>query len=50
MTTPCELCGKDTHMIVTKRCYRCWELESRIKADPELARKILKMIEEASAQ
>lgn len=25
----------------TKRCDRCWELEKRIKADPDLARAIL---------
>ncbi len=28
-------------MLATKRCDRCWELESRIQSDPELARKIL---------
>ncbi len=38
---PCELCGKPTNMTATRRCDRCWELEHRIKADPELAQKIL---------
>jgi len=37
----CLLCGGETTMLGTKRCDRCWELESRINADPELALKIL---------
>lgn len=40
-TVPCGLCGTPTHMTGTKRCDRCRELESRIKGDPELARRIL---------
>jgi hypothetical protein len=28
-------------MLGTKRCDRCWELETRIESDPALARKIL---------
>lgn len=40
-TVDCELCGNKTPMLGTKRCDRCWELETRIKHDPELARKIL---------
>jgi hypothetical protein len=28
-------------MTGTQLCDRCWELEKRIKADPELARRIL---------
>jgi hypothetical protein len=40
-TTPCGLCGTPTYMIATKRCIRCWELETRIHADPLLAREIL---------
>ena len=40
-TVPCKLCGKETKMTGTKRCDACWELETRIKADPELALKIL---------
>ncbi len=38
---PCGLCGKPTPSIGTKRCDPCWELETRIKMDPILARKIL---------
>jgi len=38
---PCGICGTPTPMTGTKRCNRCWELESRIKGDPDLARKIL---------
>lgn len=37
----CERCGKQTPMLGTKRCDRCWELESRINSDPELALEIL---------
>lgn len=45
---PCELCGKPTPM-ATKRCDGCWELETRIKHQPELARKILDAVEAANA-
>lgn len=41
----CRLCGKLTPMLGTKLCDRCWELESRIKHNPELARKILEQLE-----
>lgn len=40
-TVPCGLCGTSTRMTGTKRCDRCWELESRIQGNPELARRIL---------
>lgn len=40
-TVPCGLCGTATRMKSTKRCDRCWELERRIEASPEIARKIL---------
>lgn len=43
-TVPCEICGDQTPMAGTKRCNRCWELERRILADPELANKILLQI------
>lgn len=43
-TTECTLCNQETPMIGTKLCDRCWELKSRIEADPELARKILASI------
>lgn len=37
----CEICGEQTPMIATKRCDRCWELERRIRADPDIAWRIL---------
>lgn len=37
----CGLCGTPTRMTGTKRCDRCWELESRIHGAPKLAAKIL---------
>lgn len=40
-TAPCELCGRTITITDTKLCYRCWELDRRIKADPALAYKIL---------
>lgn len=40
-TVPCALCGTQTFMTGTRRCDRCYELESRIKRDPDLARQIL---------
>lgn len=27
----CETCGEPTHMTATKRCNRCWEIESRLE-------------------
>ena len=38
----CRLCGNDTTMLGTKLCDRCWELETRIQADLELAERILR--------
>jgi len=46
-TVPCELCGEPTYMKGTKRCDMCWELETRIGLDPELARKILARLDKA---
>lgn len=43
-TIPCELCGTPTHFTGTKRCDRCWELETRINRDVELAEKIIARI------
>lgn len=42
MQVPCELCGTPTPMTGTRRCNRCWELESRVQADPELTLTILR--------
>lgn len=41
----CGICGDDTPMTGTRRCNRCYELESRIKWAPELARKILSRLD-----
>ena len=38
--TICRICGHETAMLGTKLCDRCWELERRITADLELARRI----------
>lgn len=42
---PCRICGTATPMTGTKLCDRCWELDGRIKAAPDLARKILAAID-----
>lgn len=41
----CELCRTLTYMSETKRCDRCWELETRIEMNLELAQKIIERIE-----
>lgn len=41
----CGLCGKPTPMTGTQRCDGCWELETRVRADPELARRILSKLD-----
>lgn len=38
---PCKTCGRSTTMLGTKQCDRCYELDSRIRSDPDLARKLL---------
>jgi hypothetical protein len=40
-TVPCRLCSEPTTMLGTRLCHRCWELEHRIQADPDLARKTI---------
>lgn len=37
----CGICGGPTTMTGTKRCDGCWELERRVRNNPELARKVL---------
>ena len=41
-SVPCELCGRLTRMLGTKRCDGCWELETRIGDDVSMTLKILK--------
>jgi len=43
-TVPCRICGIQIPTTSTKLCNRCWELETRIKDDPELAAGILSRI------
>lgn len=40
----CKWCGSSTHFLGTKMCDRCYELESRIEADLELAERMVKEI------
>jgi hypothetical protein len=40
-SVPCELCGDSTIYTGTKRCDRCYELETRIKKAPGIACRIL---------
>ena len=42
---PCEICGTATTSVGTKRCDACWELDTRIKLDLELAKKIIARLE-----
>lgn len=46
-TIPCGICGTSTPMLGTRRCDRCYELETRIRDQPELARQILTTYEAA---
>lgn len=41
---PCKYCGVATHMVGTKLCDRCWELESRIRWDPDIAAQIFSIL------
>lgn len=43
-TVPCQLCSKQTPMLDTKLCDRCWELKTRIESDPELAQIVIDKI------
>lgn len=43
-TVSCGICGTQTRMTGTERCDRCFELESRIRRDPVIARLILDLL------
>jgi hypothetical protein len=43
-TVECELCGDQTNKTGTKRCDRCYELETRIQDNPQLAELILERV------
>jgi hypothetical protein len=40
-TVPCRWCGKPTEMTGTRECDAHWELNRRICAEPEMARRML---------
>lgn len=42
----CIWCRGPTHMLGTKMCDRCYELQSRIYANPDLAKRMLAKLEE----
>lgn len=44
-TVACKLCGEPTPMLGTKMCNSCWELDKRIRMNPDIAAKIMKEIE-----
>jgi len=39
--TECKICGQNTGMIVTSFCDRCWELNSRIRANYHISERIM---------
>jgi hypothetical protein len=40
-TVPCKYCGKPTPMLGTRMCDAHWELERRIRMEPEMAARML---------
>lgn len=48
-TVACGICGSAALRLGTKRCDRCWELETRIHLDPDIARRILDRVERKEA-
>ena len=48
-TVPCKYCGEPTPMLGTKMCDKCWELECRIIANIDLAKKIIFALSEKKA-
>jgi hypothetical protein len=49
-TIPCRICGKPTKMLGTMLCDRCWELETRIEMDLDIAKKIIAEIEDKKSR
>lgn len=45
----CRLCNNETTMLGTKLCDRCYELETRIQRDLELATQIVMALQKAQA-
>lgn len=44
-TVDCLLCGGETTKIGTKLCDRCWELKTRIEANPTVARLVMRKLD-----
>ncbi len=42
---PCTLCAAPTDYTGTKLCNRCWELNTRVRNDPDIAQDILNNLE-----
>lgn len=40
-TVPCQWCQAPTRMLATKLCDFCYELDTRVRRNPDLARRIL---------
>lgn len=49
-TVKCKYCDRTTRMTGTHTCVNCWELETRMLADPASARKILDAVEKEAAK
>ncbi len=45
----CELCHSPHGRSATKLCDRCWELDQRIRDDPQLSREVLTRLEAEKA-
>ena len=45
MNTTCDICGKETQHHTAKLCDSCWELDTRIRIDFNIAKKIIKIID-----
>jgi hypothetical protein len=45
MNTTCDICGKETQHHAAKLCDSCWELDTRIRIDFNIAKKIIKIID-----
>lgn len=46
----CKWCGEPTRMTATKMCDGCWELDTRIRSQMELAERILNHYKEDNEQ
>lgn len=49
-TIPCKWCGKQTPMLGTKMCNGCWELDTRISHDLDLAERMVEHFRSENSQ